>query len=264
MFNILIEKALNFTKEHSPEILIGAGVVGMATSSVLAVRATPRALELMEDKKAELGVTYLTRKEVAQTTWKQYIPAIGLGVVSASCIILGTSQNMRRNTALATVYALSESTLREYEVKTKELVGEEKAKEIDTEVNKSVALKRQVQTNTIIENRDSGYVAHTGNGDTLIYDSLSGRFFRSSVNAVERAVNSVNHSLNNEYIMTMNDLYNEMDVPTVGVGSLLGWKSDKESIEITFDSDVDKLGNPFLILSYINKPVPLYNGNYNY
>lgn len=256
MINNLLSKSMEFVKEYSPELLISAGVVGMATSTVLAVKATPKALDKIEDKKAELGVTYLTRKETIDAAWKEYIPSVGLSVASAACIILGTSKNVKRNTALATVYALSENTLREYRSKTKEIVGEEKAREIDSEVNKAVVRTRQKPI--IIQNNDSEYVTHTGEGDTLIYDTFSGRYFRSSANAVERAVNQINKKIFNDYLMTVNDFYNELNIPTIGAGNLIGWKSDKEMMEISFDSDVDKNGNPYLILTYTNRPVPLY------
>lgn len=260
MIKDLFNKALNFTKEHNPEILVGLGVVGMMSSTVLAVKATPKALDIMEDKKADMGVTYLTRKEIAQATWKLYAPSIGVGLASAACIILGTSKSIKRNTALATVYALSESTLREYQSKAKEMLGEEKAAELDREVAKSRVRKREVTT--IVETEGSEYIHHTGNGDTLVYDTLSGRYFRSSRNAIESAVNSINKSLLNDYIMTLNEFYNEMGVPTIGAGSLIGWKSDKELLEVSFESDVDQNGNPYLVLSYKNRPIPVYDYRY--
>ena len=260
MIKNVFDKVLNFTKEHNPEILVGLGVAGMMTSTVLAVKATPKALDIMEDKKADLGVTYLTRKEIAQATWKLYAPSIGVGLASAACIILGTSKSIKRNTALATVYALSESTLREYQSKAKEMLGEEKAAELDREVAKARVRKREVTT--IVETEGSEYIHHTGNGDTLVYDSLSGRYFRSSKNAIESAVNSINKSLLNDYIMTLNEFYNEMCVPTIGAGSLIGWKSDKELLEVSFESDVDQNGNPYLVLSYKNRPIPVYDYRY--
>ena len=260
MIKNLFDKVLNFTKEHNPEILVGLGVTGMMTSTVLAVKATPKALDIMEDKKADMGVTYLTRKEIAQATWKLYAPSIGVGLASAACIILGTSKSIKRNTALATVYALSESTLREYQSKAKEMLGEEKASELDREVAKSRIRKREVTT--IVESEGSEYIHHTGNGDTLVYDSLSGRYFRSSMNSIESAVNSINKSLLNDYIMTLNEFYNELGVPTIGAGSLIGWKSDKELLEVSFESDVDQNGNPYLVLSYKNRPVPVYDYRY--
>ena len=260
MIKDLFNKALNFTKEHNPEILVGLGVVGMMSSTVLAVKATPKALDIMEDKKADMGVTYLTRKEIAQATWKLYAPSVGVGLASAACIILGTSKSIKRNTALATVYALSESTLREYQSKAKEMLGEEKAAELDREVARSRVRKREVTT--IVESEGSEYIHHTGNGDTLVYDSLSGRYFRSSMNSIESAVNSINKSLLNDYIMTLNEFYNELGVPTIGAGSLIGWKSDKELLEVSFESDVDQNGNPYLVLSYKNRPIPVYDYRY--
>ncbi len=255
MLNKLIQKTLNFTKEHSPEILVTTGVVGMVTSTVLAVKATPKALDLMEDKKSELGVTYLTGREIVESTWKEYVPAVGVGVVSAACIIAGTTQNSRRNTALATVYKLSESTLKEYQKKTEEVVGKEKADEIEREVAKARIKERP----TFIQNDNSDYIYTTGHGDTLMYDSLSGRYFRSSMNAVDRAVNEINKSLLSDYVMTVNDFYIEIEIPTIGAGSLIGWKSDKEMMEVRYDSDVDSNGQPYLILSYSNRPIALEN-----
>ena len=260
MIKNLFDKVINFTKEHNPEILVGLGVAGMMTSTVLAVKATPKALDIMEDKKADMGVTYLTRKEIAQATWKIYAPSIGVGLASAACIILGTSKSIKRNTALATVYALSESTLREYQTKAKEMFGEEKAAELDREVAKARVRNREVTT--IVETEGSEYIHHTGNGDTLVYDTLSGRYFRSSMNSIESAVNSINKSLLNDYIMTLNEFYNELGVPTIGAGSLIGWKSDKELLEVSFESDVDQNGNPYLVLSYKNRPIPVYDYRY--
>ena len=42
-----------FGKKHMPEILTGIGIAGMVTTTVLAVKATPKALELIEEKKEE-------------------------------------------------------------------------------------------------------------------------------------------------------------------------------------------------------------------
>ncbi len=258
MMNNLLNKTAGFIREHSPEILVSAGVVGMATSTILAVKATPKALKKIEEKKDELDTDYLTKKEVIQATWKDYLPSAGIGLVSAACIVLGTSQNVKRNTALATVYALSENTLKEYQRKTKEVVGEEKAREIDREVAKSRA-KREVNDRPIIvEDNHSEYIIHTGLGDTLIYDTFSGRYFRASVNSVDAAVNKINRKLNNEFIMTVNDFYMELNIPTVGAGNLIGWKSEKDEMVVSYDSDVDMHGNPYLVLTYVNRPVPIY------
>ena len=39
--------------KHSPEILTGVGIAGMITTTVLAVRATPKAMQLIDAKEYE-------------------------------------------------------------------------------------------------------------------------------------------------------------------------------------------------------------------
>ena len=51
-------------KKHSPEILTGIGIAGMITSTVLAVKATPKAMARVEEAREEKGED-LTKAEVA-------------------------------------------------------------------------------------------------------------------------------------------------------------------------------------------------------
>ena len=51
-------------KQHSPEILVGLGIAGAASSVIFAIKATPKAMILLEDKKQELGVEKLEAKEI--------------------------------------------------------------------------------------------------------------------------------------------------------------------------------------------------------
>lgn len=49
-------------KKHSPEILTGIGIAGMITTTVMAVKATPKALILLEEKKMSWIRTGLSRR----------------------------------------------------------------------------------------------------------------------------------------------------------------------------------------------------------
>lgn len=257
--NKYINKALSTISEHKPEILVSVGLGGMVTSAVMAVRATPKALELIEDKKDEVYSNNLTKKEIFQAAYKPYIPSVVLGALSAACIIGGTVSSNRRNAALASVYAISESTLKEYQRKTVEVVGEEKAREIEREVVKANIKERPV----IIDQNDSEYVTNTGEGNTLMYDSMSGRYFRSSTNAIDRAINNINKSLLNDHYITLNEFYNEVGIPTISAGSLIGWCLEREMADISYETDMDQNGNPYVVLNYRNRPCPLYN-HYGY
>ena len=49
----LRNEVISKVSEKSPEILIGIGLAGMLTSTVLAVKATPKALDILEEHKDE-------------------------------------------------------------------------------------------------------------------------------------------------------------------------------------------------------------------
>ena len=67
--------------------------------------------------------------------------------------------------------------------------------------------------------------------------------------------------MNDQYV-TVNELYNEIGIPTIGAGSLIGWCADKEMADVFFTSDVNEDGTPYVVLEYRNRPEPLYNSNY--
>ena len=109
----MLYNARTAMKKHSPEILTGIGIAGMITTTVLAVRATPKALILLEEKKKEIEDNSLAPVEVVKTVWICYVPAAVTGAVSVACLVGASSVNVRRNAALATAYTLSESALKE-------------------------------------------------------------------------------------------------------------------------------------------------------
>ena len=99
-------KALQKTvKKHSPEILTGIGIAGMTAAAVMAVKATPKALRMVDEKEIRDGKR-LTTGEIVKTTWKCYIPPVVTGVCSAACIIGASSISARRNAALVTAYTM--------------------------------------------------------------------------------------------------------------------------------------------------------------
>lgn len=248
----LLNKILESGKKNQPELLIAAGVVGLVSTTFMAVKATPRALNMMDDMKSDLGVTYLTKKEMIVSAWRAYAPSAALAVLSIGCIAAGTTKGIKRTSAIATAYALSENTIRTYHNKIVEAVGEEKAEEIKREVHKAAIKERPV----IIE-EESTYITNTGHGNTLFYDSLTGRYFRSSSNAVDQSINYVNKQMLSENMVYLNDLYSELDIPAVDVGNILGWDISKSMIEIKYDSSIEVDGQPYVIIEYVTCPSPV-------
>ena len=216
-------------KKHSPEILTGIGIAGLFITPVLAVKATPRALELIEEEKSKKWVDKLTPMETIKVTWKCYLPAASSAVTSAACIIGANTVHARRIAALTTAYTMSESTLREYKDKVLETIGEKKEQAIRNEIDKDRLVKDPVGNHEVI-------ITNTGN--TLCYDHWSKRYFYSDIQTIRKIQNDLNERLLTDFSgnVTLNDLYYELGLdPLHPIGDDLGWYVDRGMwIEVRF------------------------------
>lgn len=240
------------TKKHSPEILTGIGIAGMLTTVVLAVRATPKALRLIDEKKADIPEEEnIPRIEAVKAAWKVYVPAILTGILSTICLIGANSVNQRRNAAIAAAYSLSESALKEYREKVVETIGERKEQAIRDDIAKDRITENPVRE-VIVSDR----------GSTLCYDSLSGRYFKSDIEKLRRIVNDLNRRMRDEMFISLNDFYCAVDNPDLGptkLGDMLGWNIDKGYIDLNFSSQLTTDGTPCLVLDYTVVPEYEYN-----
>ncbi|HQJ90395.1 MAG TPA: DUF6353 family protein [Paludibacteraceae bacterium] len=237
-------------KKHSPEILTGIGIAGMITTTVMAVRATPKALILIEDKKIENDTDKLTPVETIKATWTCYIPAAITGGLSIICLIGASSVNARRNAALATAYTLSESALKEYQEKVIETIGEKKEQTVRDAIAKERIDKNPVSSREVII---------TEKGNTLCYDAISGRYFKSDIDKLKKAENELNRRMRDEMYISLNEFYYEIGLNPIKIGDDLGWNIDHGYIELNFSSQLSDDGNPCLVIDYQVAPRYEYN-----
>lgn len=237
-------------KKYSPEILTGIGVTGMITTTVMAVSVTPKAMKLIEERKKELKTDKISVGEAVKATWKVYLPCAITGATSAACIIGASSQNFRRNAALATAYTLSETALKDYKDKVIETIGE-KAHE---EIRDSIA-KDKVDANPVTNTE----VIITPKGETLCYDVLSGRYFKSDIETIRRSVNDLNRQLLQDDYISLNELYYALGLNTTTTGDQVGWAVSKGLIDLHFRSTLADDGTPCLVLDFNNPPQYSYN-----
>lgn len=240
-----IKIAKNGLVKRAPEFLTAFGIAGMVTTTVLSVKATPKAIKLLEEKKAEEQRDKLTPVETVKACWKPYIPAAVTGAAAIACLIGASSTNLKRNAALATAYKLSETALSEYREKVIETVGEETEKAVRDKVAKDKIDNDPVsKKEVIIVEKDN----------VLCYDALSGRYFKSSINTIDKAVNVLNRRIISDMCISLNELYVELDLPTTNLGSELGWNIDDGYIEIDYSSQVTDDGQPCIVMDYITGP----------
>lgn len=235
-----------FASKRSPEILTGIGIAGMITTTILSVRATPKALKLIEEQKEEESVDELSSFEVVKVAWKPYIPAMVTCIASTACLIGASSVNTKRNAALATAYKLSETALSEYRDKVVETIGEKKERIVRDKVAEERVKKNPVSKNEVIV---------TGNGKTLCFDPISGRYFMCSIETIKRAENELNKQMLHDIsgYVSLNEFYDELGLDHTSVGDDLGWNTD-QLIDINFSSQLNDNGEPSVVLDYLVAP----------
>ena len=230
--------------KHSPEILTGIGIAGMITTTVLAVKATPKALQLIADAEEENNYEPLSKVETVKVAWKPYIPAVVLGTVSTACLIGASSVSLRRNAALATAYQLSTTALNEYKEKVVETIGEKKEEIIKDKIAKDKVEKNPVSSHDVII---------TGKGTTLCYDIQFDKYFESDIETIRKAVNNINYRLTGgscEYV-SVNDFYDELNIRHIKVGDNLGWNIGREGqLEVDFSAQITDDGRPCIVMEY--------------
>lgn len=256
----IVESTKKNTKRYSPQILTGIGIAGMITSGVMAVKATPTALKLIEAEKDRIqdeiaqkeGVVepvVLTKMDTVKATWKCYIPSAVVASMSILCLIGASSVSAKRMTALATAYKLSEAAVTEYKDAVIETIGEKKEKEVRDKV-----AEKQVVENKVSE----GQIVITEKGGTLCYDSLSGRYFKSDIDKIKKAENAINYEMLNSDYASLNSLYSELGLRHIDIGDDLGWNiSTDGKLEIDFSAQLADDETPCIVLDYL--PAPTYN-----
>lgn len=261
-FSKLIKTAQTALVDHAPEILTGIGIGGMVTTVILAVRATPKALILLEEEKERQNnerwneacddcpddaypeieeITELKPMDVIKTCWKCYVPAAIVGCASAACIIGANSIHTKRHTALAAAYSLSETVLKEYQEKVVETIGEKKEQAVKDAIAKDKIEKDPVTSHEIV---------FTGKGGTLCYDVISGRYFESDIDVIKKAVNELNRRMRDEMYISLNEYYAEIDLDSIAVGEDLGWNIDKGYIDVYFSAQMAPNDRPCMVVNH--------------
>lgn len=201
----------SFVKKNASTILSCMGVVGLITTTVLAVKATPKALSLLKEAKEEKG-NELTKWEKINTAGIVYIPTALTGIATAACILGSNAISKCQQASLISAYALLDSSYKEYRKKTDELYGEEAGKQIRGEIAKDKYVGRDVLLNDDKE---------------LFYDFYSGRYFESTPEAVLRAEYETNRSMFVNYAVGLNEFYQLLGLERLPEYESLGWSRDQ-------------------------------------
>lgn len=146
-------------QKHAPEILVGAGIVGVVVAGVLACKATLKAESILDEHQKSMEIvketqeTYKDAPQVySETDYKRdvatvyvktgvnfvklYWPALTLGAVSIACILKGHNILSARNLALMAAYKGSEEAFSNYRQRVADKFGEKAEEDIRYGVHK--------------------------------------------------------------------------------------------------------------------------------
>lgn len=225
----------NLLKKNAPDLLLVGGVVSILGAGVLAIKETPRAVQILDQEKETENIYKI--KKVAPL----YIPSVVLTVLGITQIVWSRNITNGKIAALATAYTVSETGYRTYREKIKELVEPETYEKIRKEVAHEVLQKDPVGNKEVII---------TTHNDVLMYDKMSGRYFMSNRDYIEKSVNELNRRMISENYLTLNELYYEIGLAPIKMGDMIGWDISNGMIEIDYDSDIADDGRPCIVLDY--------------
>lgn len=235
-----LDKTKKTLIDNKPEILTTMGCVGVVSTAGLAIQATPYAMDAMDRVKAETEKKQQVKKFVTDVV-PCYIPTIVSGVASITCIILSHKEMSKRNLITAGLCAASERTLKTYQEKVIEHIGEKKEREIRDDIAKDKLKTNPMnETNVIVTGRDAHWV----------YDSYSGRYFKCDLETIRKTVNDVNQQITREMSATLNDFYWGIGVEPLRQGDNVGWSGDTGYLDVQFSAQLNENGEPCIVIDY--------------
>lgn len=247
----------NILIKQSPIILAGTAMVGVVTTGILAAKAGIVARDiLVEETEAKRQVfgpeAELTLVEKVEAVWKPCAPAVISGGLTIGAMVASTVISKKRQAALAGLYALSESALKEYQDKIEEKYGPKEAQKILDDINSD-------RVNSADD--PPWYGDGAPEGSQLCYDKLTGRFFWSSVERLRRAEAELNSSMfGGDTCASLNELYslinNEYLTPCE-LGEEVGWNITSPC-KLYFTSGLRSDMKTYLVMDFARGHEPSY------
>lgn len=215
----LLHKTKTYLKRSSPTILTIVSAIGVVATTTLAVKATPKALQIIEENTGydHDGVIFSPSKtEIVQLTWQCYIPAALVGLSTITCIFGINTLNKRNQASLTSAYALLNESYKYYRKAVNTVYGEDA----------DLKIKAQMAKDTYVS--ADGYYVYSDDLDPdsekiLCYDLYSQRYFTASMAAVLNAQYHVNRNLCLRGFTNINEFYEFLGIEKVAGGDEIGW-----------------------------------------
>ena len=250
--NNLARYTKSFLSRNASTILTIIGGVGVVGTAVLAAKATPKAIALVDEVKEEKGEE-LTTWETVKVAGPAYIPAVAVGASTLLCIFGANILDKRSQAALTSAYALIDNAYKEYKGKLKELYGEEAHNNVMDAIMVEKAEEIRVSNYNLTSYCDLS-IADGTSEPRLFYDEYSGRCFETTVEQVMNAEYHINRNFVLRGYVTLNEFYEFLGLEPTEYGSTVGWAIEDEMYWIDFNHRKRLLDNDTLEIIAIETP----------
>lgn len=240
-----------YVRKYSPEILTGAGVVGVVATTVIACKATLKVNDILDEYKTTIeniekvktmdNVDYTEEDEkkdrftlTVQTgvkLVKLYLPAASLGLISISCLVQSNRILKKRNAALSAAYMTLDKSFKKYRENVKERFGEE----VDKEMRYSIKTKKitevdengnevEKEIKTIDPDDPSNYSDYARFFDEASpYWSKDPEYNLVFLKAQQQYANDILVARGRIFL---NEVYDMLGIPKTKAGQVVGWVYD--------------------------------------
>lgn len=193
-------------------ILTGGAIIGLGATAILTAKGQMKADEIMAEKRPS------DKKELIGSTYKCYIPAAISGVLTLICIVTSQYISRKEIAGLAASLGVLAANRDNLEKAIKEKYGEDALVELREKI--LPYKKPEVKDG---EKADRFPAELTGKGDLLCYEGYSGRWFRSSEEAVKEAEEEYNLRFKDGDYLSFNDLYELLGIKSSSFGNKFGY-----------------------------------------
>jgi hypothetical protein len=249
----LLKQVGKVAAKNTPAILTAIGVTGTITTAILAAKGAFKSAGDVVAEEAERAIKVeageltpedaaMTRKDMFDLTWKNYIPAAVVGAMTLGAIICSHNIQDRRAAAAAAAYTVVEKSFKDYQDKTKKKIGEKKEQEIRDEVAQERFEKRTIRP-----------VIITGKGKTLFYDAWSGRTFLSDMQAFQKAVNQFNSEVIGSGYGSLSEFWSLLGLDPTQQSDNIGWPADR-LLDYTITSVITEDDEPAISYEFSVRP----------
>ena len=240
-------------KKHSPEILVGVGIIGGVASAVMACKATLKVDEVVEkhndkvdrihtavesgvtdagkeytveDSKKDLTIVYV---QTGYEFVKLYAPAVALGTLSIASVLTGHNLMRKRYLATAAAYTALDKGFKDYRGRVKERFGEA----LDRELRYGIQTK---EYDEIVVDEDGSESVVKKQEEVIDSKNLSpySFFFDASCMGWSKDPEynkmflidqeaALNRKLKQKGLLVLNDLHDAVGLERTKAGQVMGW-----------------------------------------